>query len=72
MIQDSTDHITLIIEAEDHGDALISEVKKIVQDLKHIFGKDMRIDFELTDHIPVDASGKFRWLELRLNHKEKI
>ncbi len=43
------------------------EVKKVIDDLKKIYGEDAKMTIHYTNKIPVDKSGKFRWIECNIN-----
>ncbi|WP_413570373.1 hypothetical protein ACLWBD_07445 [Bdellovibrio sp. HCB117] len=46
---------------------LKTEIDEVVKNLTKIYGTKTHIDISLTDTIPVDPSGKFRWIECKIN-----
>lgn len=66
IVQETADHVTLIVETEHDEEAVMPELTNIITDMERIFGQGINIDYKLTDHIPRNSSGKFKWLESRI------
>ena len=67
LIQHSFIDFELIIEGVQ--EKAETEVKEIVALFKKIYGDKSKITVKYVDVIPTDKSGKFRWIECRLNKK---
>ena len=48
-------------------DTTRKEVNNVVNDLKKIYGENANMTIRYNDKIPVDKSGKFRWIECNIN-----
>lgn len=68
IIQHSLKEFELLIEA-DKNNLTIKEANKITSDLKKIFGSNINLITNIIDKIPVDRSGKFRWIENKIKKK---
>lgn len=66
LIQHRYDEIEILIETFQSVDRIIEEFKPIVQKLYSIFTAQMNFRIKVVDHIPREASGKFKSIEVRI------
>jgi len=69
IIQLSSSELELMIEARESM-ATRKELKQLIHDLKKIYGDDMDINSFFVEKIPVDKSGKFRWIECKIKNSK--
>lgn len=68
IIQNSLSNFDLIIEAK-KNEKTLNEAKNLISDLKKIYGRQINMNLQFVNKIPVDNSGKFRWIECKIkNH----
>lgn len=67
IIQKSIGELDLLIESKKNTKS-IKELKILINDLKMIYGNDTKFNIDFVDKISVDKSGKFRWIESRINN----
>ena len=58
LIQDSLTHMLVKIVVD--GDFTNRDKKILTDEIKHKFGNDMKVDFEVVDYIPREMSGKYK------------
>ena len=58
LIQDSLTHMLVKIVVD--GDFTNRDKKILTDEIKHKFGNDMKVDFEVVDDIPREMSGKYK------------
>lgn len=68
IIQNAIGKFDLVFETKQQtiSPQLQEEVGKIIKDLKFIYGNSTDFNVIYIDTIPVDKSGKFRWIECRI------
>jgi phenylacetate-CoA ligase len=44
------------------GEFTEDQRKVLVNEMKHKFGNDLRVDFELVDDVPREKSGKYKFI----------
>ena len=69
IIQNSLIDFNVIFETTKKENSLM-EIENIINDLKKIYGKDSNMKINIVDKIPVDKSGKFKWIESNFKIKE--
>jgi phenylacetate-CoA ligase len=57
-VQDETDHIVVRLVCD--GEFTEDQRTVLVNEMKHKFGNDLRVDFKLVDDIPREKSGKYK------------
>ena len=57
-IQDSMQHITVRLVCA--GEFTEGQKRALTGEMKHKFGEDLEVDFELVDDIPRASSGKYK------------
>lgn len=67
IIQNSLSNFELIIEANKNNQSIL-EANNIVLNLKKIYGSGVTFTQHFVDNIPVDKSGKFRWIECKIKN----
>ncbi len=71
IIQNSISELELIIETDERESAII-EANNIVNDLKKIYGEEALFKIHFVDEIPVDPSGKFRWIKCNIKANDLL
>lgn len=65
LVQYSFEKIQIIAEG-DQTEKTKNEILKLIAELKAIYGEKMNFEYNIVDFIPTDKSGKFRWVECKI------
>ncbi len=66
IIQHETDRFEILVVPTGEAEQVRADFELVKQDLLPYLGQDARIEIRLVDHIPLEANGKFKWIESRL------
>lgn len=69
IVQKAIGHIELICETKlaSNSPPLQSEIDGVIVNLRKLYGEETQFKVTITDKIPLNASGKFRWIECKIN-----
>ncbi len=69
IIQSAIGEIELVCETKfsSNFEPLQVEINDVLKNLTKLYGENTKFKITLTDKIPLNASGKFRWIECKIN-----
>jgi phenylacetate-CoA ligase len=70
IIQESLDHTRVQLVPDDHFEQ--SQLATIEQGIKERLGRDVRVDLELLREIPLESSGKFRYIVSAVGSQARV
>jgi phenylacetate-CoA ligase len=69
IVQKNIGKIELVIESAKGLPDVDLEINGLIDDMKLVYGENTVFNYKIVDKIPLDKSGKFRWIECLINKK---